>query len=587
MYTDNFEEEILFIPARKDGEACNHLKIVTAFTDVERISSHLIKLFDGRNKEYVSGIKVDIILGMTKGTGLTQKKHDKICSLIKRLNSVSGMPQISCNYIVEGKQVHSKVYVWCRGRKAIEAFNGSANYTMNAFFVRRECMDACNPKEANHYFNSLLPDTINCFDGQIKDKVSFSSKKNVEDDVADTNLENLSWENYRAIEPVDTLEVSLLKADSSDTGYGSGVNWGIRKNGYKRNRNQAYIPYNVADHKDGFFPDVNADGTYPVFKVVTKELYAVHGKIEQNSMKQLKRDGTKIIVTIDRNIISLLNTAVKKGTFDGANKKKITGFLMWTIRNDFEVNPYDSVREGVYRNGNISCNKEIELFNYFYDNVAPDVVIKSFYNDGIMFEGKTFEETSSEELLDFNRDNAGFNFIYAAILHFVYVIRTETTQEKRFYNFFEWYMEECIISEYVLAYVLLYLENKGAPPHNYLNDEETINGCINEAFDLLYIQEIDPRRYPSDKYTLFFATQDNLLSKIFEMVNDREKYSNIEEYLEVLFSGFSSKKRVEYINSFSIMLEKHTCKINEENAFSVSNMLVEIEERRLKSLLNL
>ena len=94
MYTEDFEDKILFTPARKEGEACNHLKIVTAFTDVERISSHLIKLFDGRNKEYVSGIKVDIILGMTKGAGLTQKKHDKICSLIKRLNSVSGMPQI-------------------------------------------------------------------------------------------------------------------------------------------------------------------------------------------------------------------------------------------------------------------------------------------------------------------------------------------------------------------------------------------------------------------------------------------------------------------------------------------------------------
>jgi len=133
MYTDNFEEEILFIPARKDGEACNHLKIVTAFTDVERISSHLIKLFDGRNKEYVSGIKVDIILGMTKGTGLTLKKHDKICSLIKRLNSVSGMPQISCNYIVEGKQVHSKVYVWCRGRKAIEAFKEELNIGKHVF----------------------------------------------------------------------------------------------------------------------------------------------------------------------------------------------------------------------------------------------------------------------------------------------------------------------------------------------------------------------------------------------------------------------------------------------------------------------
>ena len=59
MYTENFEEQILFAPAKKDEKACNHLKIVTAFTDVERISSHLIKLFDGKYKEYVAKIKVD------------------------------------------------------------------------------------------------------------------------------------------------------------------------------------------------------------------------------------------------------------------------------------------------------------------------------------------------------------------------------------------------------------------------------------------------------------------------------------------------------------------------------------------------
>ncbi len=109
--------------------------------------------------------------------------------------------------------------------------------------------------------------------------------------------------------------------------------------------------------------------------------------------------------------------------------------MAWTIRNDFRVSTYDSVCKGVYRNGNISCNKESELFNYFYDNVAPDVVIKSFYNGGLMIEGKMFEETSSEELLDFSNDNAVFNFIYAAILRFVYVIRAETKQEKRFYKF--------------------------------------------------------------------------------------------------------------------------------------------------------
>lgn len=47
MYTEDFEDKILFTPARKEGEACNHLKIVTAFTDVERISSHKLGVLDG------------------------------------------------------------------------------------------------------------------------------------------------------------------------------------------------------------------------------------------------------------------------------------------------------------------------------------------------------------------------------------------------------------------------------------------------------------------------------------------------------------------------------------------------------------
>lgn len=296
MYTENFEERILFMPAKKAGTACNHLKIVTAFTDVERISSHLIKLFDGRNKEYISNIKVDIIVGMTKGAGLTFKKHTKICSLIKRLNSVSGMPKITCRYVVAGKQVHSKVYVWCKGNKAVEAYSGSANYTMNAFYARRECMDSCDAKQANHYYKSLLSDTVDCLDEQIEEKISFSGKRNIEDDIADTNLENLSWEHYQKLKPVNCIEISLLKADGSDTGYGSGVNWGIRKNGYKRNRNQAYIPYNVADQKAGFFPEMNKDGTYPVFKVVTKDYDAFYMRQAQSNGKALETPESNAII---------------------------------------------------------------------------------------------------------------------------------------------------------------------------------------------------------------------------------------------------------------------------------------------------
>lgn len=296
MFTDDFEERILYAPARKDGLSCSHLKIVTAFTDVERISSHLIKLYDGKNKEYVSNIKVDIIIGMTKGAGITEKKHKKICSQIKRLNSVAGMPKITCRYIVEGKQVHSKVYIWCKGKKAVEAYNGSANYTMNAFNVRRECMDFCDAKEANQYFKRLLPDTIDCFDAQVSNKLTFSTRKNVEDDVDNTNLENLSWEYYEKIQPIDTLEISLLKADGCETGHGSGVNWGIRKNGYKRNRNQAYIPYNVADQKMGFFPQANPDGSYPTFKVVIKNYDAFYMRQAQANGKALETPESNAII---------------------------------------------------------------------------------------------------------------------------------------------------------------------------------------------------------------------------------------------------------------------------------------------------
>lgn len=296
MFTNDFEEVILLRPARKDGLGCNHLRIVTAFTDIERISSHLIQLFDGRNREYVPNIKVDIILGMTKGAGLTERKHKKLCMIIERLNSVTGMPKITCRYIVEGKQVHSKVYVWSKGNKSLLAYCGSANYTMNAFNARRECMDKCNEKEALRYYKELLIDTIDCFSLEVKNKLTLSSKKSIEDDVDESNLENLSWDKYKDMSPLDALSISLLKADGRDTGYGSGVNWGIRKNGYKRNRNQAYIPYNVSDRKEGFFPKVNLENIYPVFKVIIKGYGAFYMRQAQAGGKALETPESNAII---------------------------------------------------------------------------------------------------------------------------------------------------------------------------------------------------------------------------------------------------------------------------------------------------
>ena len=82
-------------------------------------------------------------------------------------------------------------------------------------------------------------------------------------------------QNTHRISDYVTITVSLLKSAraGNDVGYGSGINWGIRPNGTKRNPNQAYIPYNKADRKNGFFPDKRKKGekNCPIFKVVTKE----------------------------------------------------------------------------------------------------------------------------------------------------------------------------------------------------------------------------------------------------------------------------------------------------------------------------
>lgn len=148
MYTEDLEKVVLLDPAERNGKACNKLQIVTGFTDVERISNHLIKLADGmKEKCYVAGIQVEIILGMTEGLGLTKKKHKEICRLLNRVNHTYGMPRVKCSYIVNGKKVHSKVYVWLKGRVPVIAFCGSANYSMNAFFKRRECVEVCNEKQ--------------------------------------------------------------------------------------------------------------------------------------------------------------------------------------------------------------------------------------------------------------------------------------------------------------------------------------------------------------------------------------------------------------------------------------------------------
>lgn len=300
--TSSFDEPVLYAPARVERlSSCNTLKIITAFTDCDRISTHMIALSEGmKTGRFVKGLSVEIILGMTKSS-LSQKKHEDICRLIGFLNGSKGMPKISCRYIVNGAEVHSKIYLWegpdHNGDIVPKlAYCGSLNYTINAYYKRRESVSMCDSFGAYLYYKELLDDTMDCFDPNVSDKL-----KNVVNNSSDAYEEPDNSEKdyllYDKETPADTLNVSLLRADGSDTGYGSGINWGIRKNGTKRDQNQAYIPYNHQDKKPGFFPDrINPDDeNCPMFKVITKDFGSFHMRVAQQ--------GNKAIHSVESNAI--------------------------------------------------------------------------------------------------------------------------------------------------------------------------------------------------------------------------------------------------------------------------------------------
>ncbi len=287
---ENFDEPLLYMPATE----CNRLRIITAFTDCERISTHMISLAEGiRKKKYCSDLSIEIILGMTKSS-LSQKKHEDICRLIRFLKYTKYMPKISCQYICEGKEVHSKIYLWCKDKEdgGLEmpkiAYCGSLNYTMNAFYKRRESVAICDSVQAWRYYQELKKDVLDCMDPSVIEKIKKLTNGPGELSKEDDG-EEAEYSYYDKLTPIDTIKISLLKADGSDTGYGSGINWGIRSNGTKRNPNQAYIPYNANDKKEGFFPDRirPEDESCPMFKVITKDFGSFHMRMAQQGNKAL------------------------------------------------------------------------------------------------------------------------------------------------------------------------------------------------------------------------------------------------------------------------------------------------------------
>ena len=292
MYCSDFRDAVLIEPVRQGAD---RLKIVSGYATHTMVSWHIRELLTQR----CNPIDITLLVGMCQLDGISKFVHDGFTELICRHNPPT-QSTFTCQYVVEGAPVHSKLYLWEKDGTPFRAFMGSANYTQAAFSTaRRELVDECCPFDALVYFNSIEHHTIYCNHSEVEDKVRILPNHPILD------AEEVTAVSVRG-SGVQSLTLSLL-ARSGETGTKSGLNWGQRDG---REPNQAYIALPAKDARSGFFPlEGNCNGKHnPHFSVLTDDGVNLILRVEQQGNKAITTPlNNSLIGEYFRNRIGLPN----------------------------------------------------------------------------------------------------------------------------------------------------------------------------------------------------------------------------------------------------------------------------------------
>lgn len=241
--------------------SCDSLHIVSGYASATMATRHYEEL-----EKLKKNVHVNLIVGMCPIDGIVRNNHD----LFRELVSDKYPTLFDCRYITKGKPVHSKVYVWMKGREPACAFIGSANYTQSAFFGRiEEVMTPCDPFLAHAYFKSVLSNATDCRDKSIESKIQIVEESTIIRRIMRSEsgiIEALSEMATTAGLP--SKKVSLLMKNG-EMPPRSGLNWGMRpERGYAP---EAYLSLPPDVYRSDFFPErgvhflvLAENGTIPI-----------------------------------------------------------------------------------------------------------------------------------------------------------------------------------------------------------------------------------------------------------------------------------------------------------------------------------
>ena len=239
--------------------------------------------------------------------------------------------------------------------------------------------------------------------------------------------------------------------------------------------------------------------------------------------KEILDNQTQCVLVLDRNIFSKLLNVITCGCTNEGDTQDIAILIVWAIIMKADIWPALALSEG-----QATCNipnvdaSEYARFKQIYN---PQYYLPWFkLADG---EIDKFPYVIDDSLKDYfalklqtNVENADFLLVYAALLHFVYVIRTEKDQIERFKSFFEWYYNTLPVSRYIEVYVIQLIvgTNNYKMPKNVNSTvfDEVVEGCKNQARDISYLTLISPDRWPRDEDEVILVTDDWMLGDIFK-----------------------------------------------------------------------
>jgi len=247
MIKENLFDKILMEPVKNGADT---LYVVSGYATAAMVFHH----FNALKNIHAQQVKIKLIVGMCPYDGISLSNH----KAFQQLAQIDYPEYFECSYIFKSPQVHSKIYSWFQGKKPINGFIGSANYTQNAFSkAQRELLFSCDPTLGLDYYKSLISDSIYCTHDEIENYIEiyrdtcYSRRKK---EYIEKQGFPLITSEKPDLQDLPAVRISFLDNHGS-LPQRSGLNWGQRPE-EGREPNQAYIKLPSSVYSTDFFPPV-------------------------------------------------------------------------------------------------------------------------------------------------------------------------------------------------------------------------------------------------------------------------------------------------------------------------------------------